>query len=554
MVRFPGAGSWGLVTALLLAVTAVVVVSYRAVVEWQRSAATLATQRADATVDLLMTALLQDMRAVQVTVLSDQRPDVTAGSSTDTYDLIASAFGRYPYPEAFFTWTNDHSTDTLFYIRSDRYPAWLVKSAGSTLFPVSTVSDPGMGRQLLERIQVDARLGRRYSTFDSTLGACRCQVIALLSYGDVFRQHLRAAFGFVVDLAWVRQHYFPDLAAQVTRIGGGATGLQLVIRDGQRKTVAGPAEAAALEPEGRGFPLLFFDPRLVALDWPTDLDRDIWTVHAKVSGDPAVAAANLSARRTLIVATLMAVVAIGAVVAILHSARASAELARIRSEFVSTVTHELKTPLATIQAISETFASGRGVTPELSKQYGHFSVHEAKRLRRLIDNLLAYARITDVADVYSFEALDPHFIVEQTLRDFGSQLEYSGFAVHVEVPADLPRIRADRRAIGLALGNIVDNAIRYSTDHRYLGVHGHAGGHGVVLRICDRGVGIPADDIPLVTRKFFTGNRADRSGSGLGLAIVERIVTDHGGSLSIQSGVGTGTTVTLDLPSSKEAV
>ena len=148
-------GRW-LVAALVSSVAAIVFVSYRAVVEWQRSAAALAERRADATVNLLVTALVQDMRAVQVTVLSDQSPDVTDNTPVDRYDVVASAFARYPYPEAFFTWSRKQPAAPVFYGRSDRYPGWLAASEESNPFPVSMVADQDLGVRLLERISVDA--------------------------------------------------------------------------------------------------------------------------------------------------------------------------------------------------------------------------------------------------------------------------------------------------------------------------------------------------------------------------------------------------------------
>src|SRR5262249_13320779 len=157
-----------------------------------------------------------------------------------------------------------------------------------------------------------------------------------------------------------------------------------------------------------------------------------WTAYARISGDPAVAAANVGARRSLWVAALMATIVVVGLIMIVYMAQASAQLAEIRSEFVSTVTHELKTPLATIQTISETFASGRGMTPELSRTYGRLEVHEVKRLRRLIENLLAYSRVADVADIYSFERVEVHALVEHTLQEFASQLEYGQFEVCVD--------------------------------------------------------------------------------------------------------------------------
>jgi signal transduction histidine kinase len=537
-----------LIGAIVLSVSAIFLVSYRAVTEWRRSAAALAQRRGEATVDLLVTALVQDMRSVQATVLSDQHPDVMADTSADQYNLIASAFARYPYPEAFFTWNARPAGAPLFYTRSNRTPSWLAVPHTPNRFTVETTSDAEVGARLLTRITADARTGRRYSAFDVALGECRCQVVSLLSYDNAYRQRLKGVFGFIVDLGWVRDHYFAELAKQVTRIGADSGGLQLTLADGAGVAVFG-APASGLGVVGhRRFPLLFFDRRLVAVDWPDDLNHESWSAYATIAGDPAVVAANQGARRILAIAALMAMFAVLALWLIVHTARARAQLAEIRSEFISTVTHELKTPLASIQAIGQTLVSGRSVTPELSRKFGRFTVLEAKRLRRLIDNLLAYSRITDVADVYSFEPVQPDVLVEQTLRDFASQLEFGEFEVQVEVPPTIPSVRADRKAMVLVLSNLVDNAIRYSDGHKHLGVSVRNGGGRVVLSVQDHGAGIPAEEIPLVTRKFFTGQRADKGGSGLGLAIVERIVADHGGSLAIDSRVGEGTTVSIELP------
>jgi signal transduction histidine kinase len=382
-----------------------------------------------------------------------------------------------------------------------------------------------------------------------SLGGAPYQVIALLSYHDPFRDRLRAVFGFMVNLTWVRQRYFQDLTAQVSRIGRSGDGVDLTSLDARGSPIAGTLATHGAVTARREFPALFFDPRLLAAEWPNDLAPEVWTTQAVISGDPALLAVDVGARRTLVVAVVSAVALWVGLVLIVRAARANARLADMRSEFVSTVSHELKTPIATIQAISETFASDRGITPELYRKYGRLTLHEAKRLRRLIDNLLAYAQITDVTQVYAFEAVAPAALVDTTLRDFASQLEYAKFDVTIDVPRTLPDIHADRRALSLAFGNLVDNAIRYSQQSRHLSVAAFHRNERVVIEVTDRGMGIPPQDLPHVTRRFFRGAHGRTSGgNGLGLAIVDRIIKDHQGSLSFQSTVGVGTTVSLSLP------
>lgn len=127
-------------------------------------------------------------------------------------------------------------------------------------------------------------------------------------------------------------------------------------------------------------------------------------------------------------------------------------------------------------------------------------------------------------------------------------LQRDAFAVSVELPDDLPPVKADPNALGLLLNNLIDNAIRYSRQSHVLTLRAHHSAAGVTLEVIDQGVGIAADELARVTRKFFRGRNSIAGGSGLGLAIVDRIVTDHGGTLGIVSVEGQGTTVSVTIP------
>ena len=293
--------------------------------------------------------------------------------------------------------------------------------------------------------------------------------------------------------------------------------------------------------------MAFFDPIVVAADPPEDLQLVWWTAVATAQDDPTLAAAARGARRTLGIAAVMTLTLAVALIVSLQAARAGATLAGMRAEFVSAVTHELKTPIANMRALSETLASGR-TSPEMIREYGQMGIGEANRLTRLVDNLLAYSRVTDVADVYSFEPVPVASAVQRSLQEFATNLSNGRFAVAVEVPDDLPLVRADPNALGLLLNNLIDNAIRYSGGTRSLTISARREADAVTIDVADRGVGIPADELERVTRKFFRGRTSVAGGSGLGLAIVDRIVTDHGGRLSIRSVEGQGTTVSVTIP------
>jgi signal transduction histidine kinase len=220
----------------------------------------------------------------------------------------------------------------------------------------------------------------------------------------------------------------------------------------------------------------------------------------------------------------------------------------MRTEFVSAVTHELKTPLSTIRAIGETVAHGRVRSESDLRDYAQLVVQESRRLTRLVDNLLAYSRVVDVTQLYSFEPIFLRDLLDGVRNEFGPLLASREFVVQVTIPEDLPLVRGDRTALGLLFGNVIDNAIRYSREICWLGVSAREAEGCVIIEVKDRGTGIPPDEVQQVVGRFVRGRGASPGGSGLGLAIVNRIVADHGGTLHIRSVVGAGTTVIVSLP------
>jgi signal transduction histidine kinase len=243
-----------------------------------------------------------------------------------------------------------------------------------------------------------------------------------------------------------------------------------------------------------------------------------------------------------------AAIALGvSLVATTRAIAARTAVVEMRSDFVASVTHELKTPLATIRVVGETLLHGRVPGVDRVSEYGQLLVGEAKRLTRLVDNLLAYARVTDLGHIYSFERLSPAELVDDALRRFRFQLAEAQFDVQVDVPPDLPLVRGDRTALCLVIDNLIDNAIRHSASGRWIGISARVAHARVHIEVRDRGNGIPADEIEAVQHKFVRGKFARDGGSGLGLAIVNRIVAHHGGHFKLESAAPGGTVARLDL-------
>lgn len=526
--------------------------AYVATSEWHRSASLLSQQRADAAVELLVTMLTRDMRAVQGSVLPLLSADQLRTDPGATVDHAGRAFARYPYAEAFFAWVDAQSPRVEFYIRLDRYPVW-APDIGAGRFPVVVVQQREIGERLRAGMARDAEHGHRFSVFDLTIGATAYHAVALLSYRDAYLRDVDTAFGFLVNTEWVRRHYFTGLIAELARLDGTGTTPAYAIHDERGRIVAGAPAPAAVPASQRTFRPTFFDPLVVPLDPEAGWDQPSrhWSATATIVADPTLTLANAWADRALLVLIGATVVLVTGLVLIANTARANAQLADLRADFVATVTHELKSPIATIRAINETLAAGRHGSAEDSREYARLAIHETKRLTRLIDNLLAYSRVTDVTQAYSFEPLAVDSLIDEVVHEFAQQLGDAGFELDVSIEPGLPRVRADRTAATLLLGNLVDNAARYSGEARYLGLHARRQGDAVAIDVVDNGVGIPDEEVPHVTRKFFRGRHARSGGSGLGLAIAQRIALDHDGDLTIRSTHGSGTTVTVVLPASR---
>jgi signal transduction histidine kinase len=545
-VPWSGTFSWWLAAFSIAGIATVAWFGSRATTEWQRSSALLVERHAEELAGTLVTALTRDMRAVQTGLLDGRDWDASSAMSPfDVIDTISATFARYPYPEAFFAWSSGGRIN-VFFGRSERLPSWLT-STGSREYPTEVVLNPEVAAALLSRIGRDTAERRTHSIFETSIAGVPYQVIARPVYGRT--DIVNGGFAVLVNLSWVRTNYFPVITNQVSRIGSLGSGLIATIVDDSGETLPGFQPPRQEPPQvARRFTVAFFDPSITALKREADLPLRMWTVHVNGATDPTLALAARGARRTLLV------IAAGAVALALglffsgRAARAMTQVNELRSDFVSTVTHELKTPVQVIRSIGETLARGRVMNGDRLREYAQLLVQESHRLSRLIDNLLAYSRVTDVTQLYSFEPLQPAAVVDEALRGFHRLMTEQGFHTRVDVPATLPAVRADRTSIVLALDNLIDNAMRYSGESRELTIRGEAHDRTVEIAIRDYGLGIDAEELTRVTGRFIRGRSAPGAGSGLGLSIVNQIIKDHGGALRLDSVKGAGTTAVIVLP------
>jgi signal transduction histidine kinase len=254
---------------------------------------------------------------------------------------------------------------------------------------------------------------------------------------------------------------------------------------------------------------------------------------------------------------LTALALIGGVVMALRAASRAMKLSQMKTDFVSNVSHELRTPLASVRVFGEFLKLGRVKEPEKIQEYGEYIETESRRLTQLINNILDFSRIESGQKTYHFEQTCVEGVVADTLKTFDVVLEQNGFTLNLEKPSfPLPQVVIDPDAIAQAFINLLDNAVKYSSGSKEIGVKLAEHGDTVMISVIDHGVGIASEEREKVFEKFYrVGNSLvhDVKGSGLGLSIVKHIVEAHHGRVTVESEPGRGSAFIIHLPIDQSA-
>ncbi|HWO33719.1 MAG TPA: HAMP domain-containing sensor histidine kinase, partial [Candidatus Acidoferrum sp.] len=226
-------------------------------------------------------------------------------------------------------------------------------------------------------------------------------------------------------------------------------------------------------------------------------------------------------------------------------------LARLKSDFVANVSHELRTPLALIRLYAETLELGRLTAKEKYQDYFRIIREESERLTALINNILDFSRIEAGRKEYEFKETNLSDLVRSTLDSYRFQIEQNGFAFEENISRDIPPVNVDREAIARSLLNLVNNALKYSKDQKFIGVSLYRSNGCVKLEVCDHGIGIPPGEQEKIFEKFYRCGDPlvhNIKGSGLGLSLVRHIVRAHGGDVQVESAPEQGSKFTIALP------
>lgn len=250
---------------------------------------------------------------------------------------------------------------------------------------------------------------------------------------------------------------------------------------------------------------------------------------------------------------LLLLIVIGAFVIMYRNMMAQQRLANIKNDFISNITHELKTPIATVGVAIEALRNFNAIqSPERTREYLDISAAELQRLSLLVDKVLKLSMFEKKQIELNKEPFDLKELVEETLHVMKLQFEKNKASVQFEATPDSFMIEADKLHITSVIYNLLDNALKYSPGKPSIQISlSTRDNHTVILTVRDNGMGIASQHQLRIFEKFFrvpTGNQHNIKGYGLGLSYVAEVVKSHHGHISVQSQPGEGSSFVVELP------
>lgn len=270
---------------------------------------------------------------------------------------------------------------------------------------------------------------------------------------------------------------------------------------------------------------------------------DNWNLYATFLKSPTVAATQASLNRNLVVLGFAVFVLFGALFFIFINAQKEREFTQRQTAFLANVTHELKTPLAVMQAAGENISDGRISDGNSLKSYGEHIYQEAVRLRKMIDQLLDVAKVDSGQTVVNSSAHQLDQLVNDYYEKNREYVENRGFKFSINSIQKSPLVLVDSEHVETILGNLVENSIKYSTSEKSITIDMILTDKTAGFTVRDSGVGIPKKLQQNIFKKFYRVENSMTSkikGHGLGLSIVKNLVELNGGSINVKSEPGNG--------------
>lgn len=466
--------------------------------------------------------------------------------------IFNDAMTESPFVESFFVWTE----------RGPMSNNWLVFDQSSLALPIGDIAkrfreDKALGAKLLPKLNEFVKTRRAIVAFTETIDGRPKYVQAQLRFEGPQRERMTSVIAFAVDAEKLRQQYIPqvfrDWLATVQQPSGfPALETEVLDEAGEHIYQSHPERSGGhVEPvDERSFPIIFFDKELLEFAAPYEQHREIWGLRTSY-GPPIPEIVSASTRPQLALMVVLALAMGLGVFLVAGAAAREVRVAELKSNFVASVSHDLKTPLALIQLFAETLELGRVRTPERAQEYYRIINGESKKLTRLIENILDFSRMEAGLRPYRMEPADLTESVKKVLSRMDTQFEQGHFSVTTKIEPDLPRVLADEGAAEQAIENLLANAVKYSGESKHIEVSAKRVNGHIVVSVTDHGIGISRREQGRIFRKFYRVQRelgGGPQGTGLGLAIVDHTMRGHGGFVRVESEPDTGSTFSLHFP------
>ncbi len=278
---------------------------------------------------------------------------------------------------------------------------------------------------------------------------------------------------------------------------------------------------------------------------------DDWNFKIGFFENPIGYANSSNFIRNIVVLGFTVLFLLGALLFMFFNAQRERELAQRQAGFLANVTHELKTPLAVMQAAGENISDGRVTEKVRLQKYGAHIYQESVRLRKMIDRLLDVAKFDAGHSLMDAEPCQINFIIAEYLLQAEEFIESKGFKINFKVDGEIPYVKVDSENIETIISNLVENAIKYSNNDKRINISVYEYKNRVFMKVEDFGMGIRKKELKNIFRKFYRVEDAlvaRTKGHGLGLSIVKSLVKLNNGIITVKSEYGAGTTFKVSFP------
>jgi two-component system phosphate regulon sensor histidine kinase PhoR len=236
---------------------------------------------------------------------------------------------------------------------------------------------------------------------------------------------------------------------------------------------------------------------------------------------------------------------------VFHDITELRRLEQVRRDFVANVSHELRTPISSIKGYAETLLEGALEDKDNAKEFISIIYQDSNRLAALINDLLDLSRIESGNMKMSFVALDPLALIKRAVSVIENQAKAKSIALKFDISSSLPQIKADETRFSQVMINMLDNAIKYSSEGGRVTISAKAVDKMLQIDVSDTGIGISEVDLPRIFERFYRVDKArsrELGGTGLGLSIVKHIISAHGGQVWVKSELGNGSIFSFTIP------